>query len=151
MKMDGTTHIAATRDVVFACLTDAAFVAECAPDVQRLDELEAGKRYRVIAGIGFGAVKAAFDTEFEFLDKRPNDYARIKGAGRAPGSTVDIQAELFVSDAAAGGTELRWVADVTIAGALAAVAARLLDTVAQQLSVQFFAVAKQRIEQRGEG
>jgi carbon monoxide dehydrogenase subunit G len=137
--------------VTFDCLTDAVFVAECAPDVQRLDVLEAGRRYRVIAGIGFGPVKAAFDTEFEFLDKLPNEYSRIRGAGKAPGSSADILAELFLCDTAAGGTELRWVLDVTISGALASVAARLLGTVVEQLSAQFFDVARQRIELRAKG
>lgn len=151
MNIEGRTRINAARHVAFDCLTDAVFVAECAPDVQSLDVLEAGRRYRVIAGIGFGPVKAAFDTEFEFLDKLPYEYARIKGIGKAPGSSADILAELFLSDAAEGGTELRWVVDVTIAGALASVAARLLSTVIEQLSVQFFAVVRRRIEQQAEG
>ena len=146
MKLQGTTHINAARETVFNSFTDANFVAACAPDVRSLDVIEPHKRFKVIVGIGFGAVKATFDTDVEFLDKTPHDYAKIRAVGNAPGSNADVVAELYLSDAVDGGADLRWAADVVITGAIASVAARLLDSVAQQISTQFFERAKAAIE-----
>ncbi len=147
MKLSGSTHINAPRERAYAYLTDANFVAECAPGVQKLEVVEPDKKFKVIAGIGFGAVKATFDTHVEFVDRRPHDYARIKAAGKAPGSNVDATAELSLSDALEGGTTLNWEADVVIAGAIASVAMRLLGSVTQKLSAQFFEKARKRIEE----
>jgi carbon monoxide dehydrogenase subunit G len=150
MKLSGSTHINAPRERAFAYLTDASFVAECAPGVQKLEVIEPGKKFKVLAGIGFGAVKATFDTNVEFVEKRADNYAKIKAAGKAPGSNVDATAELILSDAPEGGTTLNWEADVSIAGAIASVALRLLGSVTQKLSAQFFEKAKARIENQSE-
>jgi uncharacterized protein len=146
MKLSGSTHINAPREKSFEYFTDANFVAECAPGVQTLEVIEPDKKFKVVAGIGFGAVKATFDTNVEFLEKRPHEYAKIKAAGKAPGSNVDAVAELTLQDAPEGGTLLTWDADVSIAGAIASVAMRLLGSVTQKLSAQFFEKAKAKIE-----
>jgi carbon monoxide dehydrogenase subunit G len=148
MKLSGSTHINAPREKAFDHFTDANFVAECAPGVQKLEVIEADKKFKVVAGIGFGAVKATFDTNVDFVEKRPHDYAKIKAAGKAPGSNVDAVAELKLSDAPEGGTTLAWEADVNIAGAIASVAMRLMGSVTQKLSAQFFEKAKEKIEQQ---
>jgi uncharacterized protein len=146
MKLSGSTQINAPREKAFAYFTDANFVAECAPGVQKLEVIEPDKKFKVVAGIGFGAVKATFDTNVDFVEKRPHDYAKIKASGKAPGSNVDATAELALSDTDDGGTLLKWDADVVIAGAIASVAMRLLGSVTQKLSAQFFEKAKQKIE-----
>jgi uncharacterized protein len=145
MKLEGITHIKAPRETAYNYFTDATFVAECAPGVQSLEVIEPDKKFKVIAGVGFGMVKATFDTNVEFIEKQPHDYAKIKAAGKAPGSNVDATAELFLTDEE-GGTQLKWIADVNIAGAIASVAMRLLSSVTQKLSGQFFETAKAKIE-----
>jgi uncharacterized protein len=147
MKLEGNTFINAPRAKVFDALTDAHFVAQCAPGVQKVEEIEAGRKFKVVAGIGFGAVKATFDTNVEFVDKVPHDSAKIKAQGKAPGSNADVTADLVLTDAEGGGTNLKWIADVSIAGAIASVAMRLLGSVTQKLSAQFFDCAKGKIEQ----
>jgi carbon monoxide dehydrogenase subunit G len=146
MKLEGTTHISVPRDKAFAYFTNATFVADCAPGVKGLEVVEPDKKFKVIAGVGFGAVKVSFDTFVEFLDKHPNDSAAIKANGKAPGSNVDVTAYLNFVDAPEGGTTLNWVADANISGAIASVAMRLLGSVTQKLSGQFFECAKGRIE-----
>ncbi len=146
MILKGTTHIHAPRDKAYRYFTDANFVAECAPGVKGLEVIEPDKTFKVIAGIGFGAVKVSFDTHIQFLDKHPIDSATIKANGKAPGSAADVTAELKFSDAPDGGTVLDWTADALISGAIASVAMRLLGSVTQKLSGQFFDCAKGRIE-----
>ena len=146
MRLQGSTHINASRDKTYRYFTDAAFVADCAPGVQGLEVIEPDKKFKINAGIGFGAVKVTFDTFVEFLDKKPIDSATIKANGKASGSNADVTAELHFSDGVSGGTDLNWTADALISGAIASVAMRLLGSVTQKLSSQFFECAKSKIE-----
>lgn len=147
MKLEGSTVINAPRPIAYGYLTDANFVGQCAPGVERVDELEPGKKFRVIVSVGFGIVKATFNTDVEFIEKRENEYARIKAVGKAPGSGANVGAELFFSDADEGVTELKWVADVLITGTIAIVANRLMASVTQYMSKQFFDSARAKIEE----
>ncbi len=131
---------------MFARFTDAEFVAQCIPDVQRVQTIEEGKSYNVAVAIGFGAARSIFDTHIEFLEKTHGESARIKAHGRAPGSVADISALLTLRDGAAGGTEVAWSADIDITGAVASVAMRMLDSVMRTMSAQFFECAKGKIE-----
>lgn len=149
MKLEGTTHLNVSREKAYAYFTDAAFVADCAPGVKGLEVIEPNKKFKIVAGIGFGAVKVTFDTFVEFLDKVPNESATIKANGKAPGSNADVTAQLrFIDaeDAEDGGTDLIWMADAVISGSIASVAMRLLGSVTNKLSNQFFECAKGKIE-----
>lgn len=146
MKLEGSTAINAPRSVAYSYLTDANFVGQCAPGVERVDELEPGKKFRVVVSVGFGIVKATFNTDVEFVEKRENEYARIKAVGKAPGSGANVVAELFFADGDGGSTELLWIADVLITGTIAIVANRLMASVTQFMSKQFFDLARSKIE-----
>lgn len=147
MKLQGSMHIRAARAQVFERFTDVEFMSQCIPDVQRVQTIEEGRSYNVTVTIGFGAAKSAFDTQIEFLEKTPNDSARIKAHGRAPGSLADVSATLMLRDITTGGTEVAWSADIEVTGAIASVAMRMLDSVLRSFSAQFFRCAKSRIEQ----
>lgn len=146
MKIQGRMHIQAARDIVFARFTDAEFVAQCIPDVQSVQTIDEGRSYRVVVAIGFGAARNTFDTLIEFVEMTPGERARIRAQGRAPGSQADVSALLTLRDGAAGGTEVEWTADIDITGGVASVAMRMLDSVTQALSAQFFECAKAKIE-----
>lgn len=45
MKLEGSTLINAPRAIAYGYLTDANFVGQCAPGVERVDELEPGKNF----------------------------------------------------------------------------------------------------------
>ncbi|MCW1971174.1 MAG: SRPBCC domain-containing protein [Anaerolineae bacterium] len=146
MKLEGKTYINAPRTRAYDYFTDAHFVSQCAPGVEKVEELEAGKKFRVVVSVGFGMVKATFNTDIEFVEKRLNEYAKIKAVGKAPGSGANVTAELYLTDAPQGGTDLKWVADVVITGTIAIVANRLMGSVTQMMSKQFFDCAKGKIE-----
>jgi hypothetical protein len=146
MKIEGTTQINASREKTFIYFTDAQFVSQCAPGVERVDVIEPEKKFRVVVSVGFGAVKATFNTDIEFVDKKPIDYAKIKAVGKAPGSGANVTAELFLSDGPGNSTNLKWIADVMVTGTIAIVANRLMSSVTQLMSKQFFDCAKSKIE-----
>ena len=147
MKLEGIQHVKASIAKVFEYLTNAEFVSQCAPGVERLEVIEPGKKFRIVVGVGFGAIKATFNTDVEFVDLRPPEYAKIKAIGKAPGSGANVSAELSLEATSPTTTDLRWIADISINGAIALVANRLMGSVSQKLSSEFFACAQGKIEQ----
>lgn len=150
MRFEGQLMIRAPRERVWGFLTDPHAVGACAPDVESIEILEPGRRFRAIAAVGFGSIKARFVTDAEWLDLVPPDKARMKAHGTAPGSAADVQSEMTLSDAALGATQLQWSADVNVVGTIASIAARLMGGVAQRLTDAFFDAVRQRIEKQDE-
>jgi carbon monoxide dehydrogenase subunit G len=146
MRLEGTTHINAPRDKVWSFLTDPVKVCDCAPGLQSLDVIEPDKKFRAVASVGFGSVKATFNTDIEFVDMEPPNRAKIKAHGKAPGSAVDATAAMALSDAADGTTDMKWTADVAVVGTIASLASRLMGSVTQKLTAEFFNCVKKKIE-----
>ncbi len=146
MKLSGTVTIKAPRQKVWDFLTDPNEVAQCAPGVEQVQVLEPERKFRATAAIGFGAIKARFTGEGEFVELEPLMRAVIKVHGKAPGSVADVLSEMRLSDTADGGTQMEWTADITVLGQLASLAARMMAPVSQKLTEQFFASVKKKIE-----
>ncbi len=146
MHLEGTTNIKASRQKVWGFLTDPHKVAGCAPGVESVEITEPNKKFKAIASIGLGSVKAKFSGDGEFLELDAPNRAKIKGHGNAPGSAADVMSEMFLTDGPDGSTDLRWTADIVILGQLASLAARMMAPVTQKLTAEFFNEVKKRIE-----
>lgn len=146
MKLSGSVNIKAPRQKVWEFLTDPKQVAACAPGVESVEELEGGKKFKAIAAIGFGTVKAKFAGDGEFVELDAPNRAKIKAHGNAPGSAADVMSEMFLTDGPDGTTDMRYTADITILGQLASLAARMMQPVSQKLTEQFFTAVKKKIE-----
>lgn len=146
MHLEGSVNIKAPREAVWQFLTDAQKVSQCAPGVESVEIVEPGIKFRAVAVIGFGAVKARFAGDVEFLELDAPNRAKIKAHGSAPGSAADVLSEMFLADGPDGSTDMKWAAEVTVLGQLASLAARMMAPVSQKLSEQFFACVKKKIE-----
>lgn len=146
MQLSGRVVIQAPRQKVWDFLTDPHQVSQCAPGIESIEVTEVGKKFRAVAGIGFGSVKARFTGDAEFVELDAPNRALIKAHGSAPGSAADVVSEMKLSDTADGGTEMAWTADIAVLGQLASLAARMMTPVSQKLTEQFFSCAKQKIE-----
>jgi uncharacterized protein len=149
MHLQGNVTINAPRSQVYEFLTDPNQVSQCAPGVESVEIIEPDKKFRGIASIGFGAVKARFAGDVEWLALVSPERAKMKAHGNAPGSAVDVISEMILTDAPGGATLLSWTADITIVGQLASLAARLMGTVSQKMTGVFFDCARQKIEAGG--
>lgn len=146
MHFEGTVTINAPRETVWRFLTDPAGVSQCVPGLESIEVLEPGRRFRAVAGIGFGTVKARFTNEVEWVELDVPNHARMKAHGTAPGSATDVESGMRLSDNPAGGTDLHWTADVLVSGTIASLAARLLGGVTQKLTAAFFDCVRATIE-----
>ena len=146
MHLEGVTIIKAPRQKVWEFLTDAHQVSQCAPGVESVEINVPGRKFRAVAAIGFGTVKARFTGDAEFVELDAPHRAKIKAHGNAPGSAADVMSEMFLSDGPDSSTDMKWTAEVVILGSLASLAARMMGPVTQKLTEQFFACVKKKIE-----
>jgi carbon monoxide dehydrogenase subunit G len=144
MTFEGTVAIAAPREEVYAFLTDPARVTQCAPDVQRLEVLDA-ERFKVTVRAGVGFVRATFALDVAFVDLNRPDRATARAQGSAPGSAVNLTATMLLAETPEG-TRLDWRAEVVVAGTIASVGARLMQGAADKMTSQVFACIKEKLE-----
>jgi carbon monoxide dehydrogenase subunit G len=147
MQFKDTVTIQASRDKVWAFLTDADKVARCAPGVESVEEIEPMKKYKAVASIGFGSIKAKFDVDLEFMELDEPTYCKVKAHGTAPGSAADVIGEMTLSDGEGGATDLAWVASVNVMGTIASLANRMMGSVTKKLTAEFFEKVRENIEE----
>lgn len=143
MQFSGAPEITASRQKVWEKLLDADFVAASAPGVESVETLDP-THFRVVSGLGVGAVKLRFKLDVELLDIVEGRQLKMRARGKAPGSNVDVLSELHVEDAGNGRSRLRWSATSEVSGTVASLGARLLERTARHLTEQFWTDFAQR-------
>jgi carbon monoxide dehydrogenase subunit G len=146
MKLEGHTTIAAPQDKVWEFLTDPNQVSQCVPGLQSMEIVAPQEQFKAIAAIGFGTVQVTFTTDVTWTRLESPSWAEMKAHGTAPGSAADVLAEMRLSPAEDGATDLYWTADVTVVGTIASLAARMLGSVAKVLTGAFFNCVQKHIE-----
>jgi uncharacterized protein len=146
MLLKGDVTIRAPRKKVWDFLTDPNQIGQCAPGVEKIEELEPMKRYRGVVSVGLGGVKARFNGDVDVLELEEPNRAKLKAHGTATGSAADAVSEMTLSDGPDGATLVHWTADVNVSGQLASLAARLMMPVSQKLAAQFYDEVRRRIE-----
>jgi uncharacterized protein len=146
MHVEGTVDIRAPRQQVWAFLTDPHAVSQCAPGMESLEVIEPGRRFRAIASVGLGSIRARFTTDVEWTSLDPPDRAEMRARGQAPGSAVEATSDMRLEEVEGGNTRLHWGADVAVMGTIASLASRLMGSVADKLAAEFFDCVKSRIE-----
>lgn len=147
MQLNGTVMIAASQEKVWEFLTDPQEVSACAPGLKSMEVIVPDEKFRGVASVGFGAVKATFEGEVEFVTLEPPNRASVKVHATAPGSAVDATSEMILSPGENGSTQLDWSAEVVIVGTIANLATRMAGGLTNKLSAIFFDCVKKKIEE----
>lgn len=147
MRYDGSVTINAPMDKVFTNMTDPNVVSQCAPGLKSMTIIEPDKLFKVVAGIGFGAVLVVFDVNVEWLENRPPDFAKVKAHGSGQGSAVDVISEMSLVANPDKTTTLNWTADISVVGAIAGLASRMMGGIIKKMSGSFFDCIKEKIEE----
>ena len=145
MHFEGTVQINAPRDRVWAFVIDPNQVGQCGPGVESIEVID-DTHFKATAKVGVGFISARFVVNLEFVDLDAPDAATIKAHGQAPGSAVDADARMELSDAGGGGTTMDWSAEVNIAGTIASVGARLIEGTANKMIGQTFDCMRTKLE-----
>jgi carbon monoxide dehydrogenase subunit G len=145
MHFEGTVQIDAPRDRVWAFVIDPNQVGQCGPGVESIEVID-DTHFKATAKVGIGFISARFVVNLEFAETSPPEAATIKAHGQAPGSAVDATAHMRLSDGESGSTTMDWSADVSIAGTIASVGARLIEGTADKMIGQTFDCMKSKLE-----
>ncbi len=148
MHFEGSVPIKASREKVWAFVIDPNQVGQCGPGVEKIEVID-DSHFKATAKVGIGFISARFVVEMTFAELTPPDKAVIKAHGQAPGSAVDADAQMALSDGPDGTTVMDWNADVNIAGTLASVGARLIDGTANKMIGQTFDCMRSKLEEAG--
>ncbi len=146
MHFADTVEIKAPRDRVWAFVIDPDQVGGCGPGVESI-EVSDETHFRARAKVGVGFISARFVVDLELVERVPPDRAVIRAHGQAPGSAVDATASMTLRDGPDGSTAMDWVADVTIAGTIASVGARLIEGTANKMIGQTFECMRAKLEE----
>ncbi len=147
MRYDGSVTINAPMDKVFENMTNPNLVSQCAPGLKSMEIVEPDRLFKVVVGITFGMVNATFDVNVEWLENRSPDFAKVKAHGTGQGSAVDVISEMSLKANPDNTTELDWTADISIVGAIAGLASRMMGGIIKKLSGSFFDCIREKIEE----
>jgi len=144
MDISGEHFIAMPRTQVWAALNDPEIVRHCIPGCRSLARTSPNAM-RGTVEVKIGPLKATFIGNLTQSEINAPRACRLTAegdggtAGLAKG-TADV-----ALDEEAGGTRLRYVAHAEVAGKLAEVGARMIDTTAKQMAEQFFTAFAARV------
>jgi len=101
---------------LFAKLTDARFLVQCLPDVDKVTECEADHAALVLRP-SFAFVRGTLDMTMHIVEAVAPASARVRVHSKGIGSSSTVEAALAFS-ATADGTRVHWGADITELGGL---------------------------------
>lgn len=142
-EFSGAPVIPATRQVVWARLTDPDFVAASAPGVESVEARDS-THYSVVSGVGLGPMKIRFTVDVELFGIVEREALSMRSRGNGAGSVVEVVSAVRLVDAD-GGTRLDWRAVSEVSGAVAGLGGRMVEGVARMLTEQFWTDFARRV------
>jgi uncharacterized protein len=130
VKVAGTRTFSAPLRTVWEVLNDPARMAKTMPGVQSFDIAD-DKRWSAKVKIPLGLGALQMNINFEKTDEREPDYAKLDAKGTGVGALMQMTTQFHLSEAE-GGTEMRWEADVRIAGQVGSMGQRVLQPIVNQ-------------------
>ena len=137
MEIKGEYRIAASREKVFAALSDVAVLQACIPGCESLEkssdtEMKAKVRMRI------GPVSASFTGKVTLSDLDPPNGYKISGEGQGGAAGFAKGGAVVTLSEDGADTVLNYNVDAQVGGKIAQVGARLIDGTARKLADEFF-------------
>jgi carbon monoxide dehydrogenase subunit G len=130
VRVEGVKEFDAPVGVVWGVLMDPSQMAALLPGVESFDvQDEDHWSAAVKVPLGMGGLKLKF--QFEQLEKRPQEYAKLSSKGQGVGAMVNMQTE-FHLEPDGERTRMRWDADVRIAGPIGSMGQRVFQPIVNQ-------------------
>jgi carbon monoxide dehydrogenase subunit G len=145
MKVEGTKSFAAPRAVVWRVLNDPAQMAKTMPNVESFDvEDDRHWRANVAVPLGLGSLKMSIN--FDKTEVREPEFAKLKAKGTGVGALLSMETQFELAESG-GGTDMRWHADVQIAGPVGAMGQRVIQPIVNQQVKQVLAALERQVQQ----
>jgi carbon monoxide dehydrogenase subunit G len=148
VKVEGTRTFAAPRETVWDVLNSPESMAKLMPGVESFD-VQDDKHWRanVKIPLGMGGLRMSFD--FTKLEERQPEFAKLHAKGNGVGAIVSMETAFNLAENG-GSTDMKWEADVKIAGPVGSMGQRVLQPIVnQQVNNVLTALDKQVQEAAG--
>jgi len=142
MKVEGEKQFDAPRGTVWQVLNDPTAMAKTMPGVESFD-VKDDRHWtaNVKIPLGLGGLKMTIN--MEKVEEREPDFAKLAVKGNGVGAIMNMETAFHLSDAG-GGTNMKWEADVKIAGPVGSMGQRVLQPIVnQQVTSVLNALAEQ--------
>jgi uncharacterized protein len=147
MRVEGTRSFAAPRETVWEVLNDPARMAKTMPGVESFDvQDDTHWRANVKIPLGLGGLRMSID--FEKTEERRPEFARLAAKGNGVGAIMSM-VTAFHLDESAGGTEMKWEADVKIAGPVGSMGQRVLQPIVNQQVTSVLSALDKQVQEAG--
>jgi carbon monoxide dehydrogenase subunit G len=147
MHLAGQFSVKATRDEVYAFLTDPHSVSRHMPDVKEV-QIEDSDRFTVKARVGISNIKGMMVMKLAITERQPPISTTVTGKGHGLASVVDMVTNFSLEISESGETIVNWQGEVDVAGKLAAFGPQgLLDRIARKNIDTFIEGIKNGIEE----
>jgi carbon monoxide dehydrogenase subunit G len=131
MKLQGSRAFSAPRATVWEVLNDPQQMAEIMPGVESFDVLD-DRHWKANVKIPLGLGGLRMSINFEKLEEREPDFAKLRAKGTGVGALMDMETAFELGEGDGGGTEMQWEADVRIAGPVGSMGQRVLQPIVNQ-------------------
>jgi carbon monoxide dehydrogenase subunit G len=130
MNVEGVRTFDAPRETVWKVLNDPTALAKTMPGVESFD-VHDDRRWtaNVKIPLGLGGLKMKID--MEKTDEREPEFASLQMKGQGVGAMMNMVTTFELSEVGAT-TEMKWSADVKIAGPVGSMGQRVLQPIVNQ-------------------
>jgi len=148
VKVEGTREFDAPAALVWDVLNDPSKMAKLLPGVESF-EIQDDRHWKASVKIplGMGGLKLKF--QFEKIEERPIEYAKLSSKGQGVGAIVAMETQFHLTPNGER-TSMRWEADVRIAGPIGSMGQRVFQPIVnQQVTNVLDALEEQVTEAKG--
>lgn len=145
MHFEGEMAVPAPKERLYAFITDPAKVISILPDVEESKVVD-GDHFYVKSKLGMSYLRGTVGLNFEIMERKKDEFARVAGRGQGMQSSIDLTLDLAV-EGTPDGCRGKWTADAKVGGLLASVGGRILNGVAEKYVKQITESLKQKVSE----
>ncbi len=146
MQLSGTHIFQAPPEKVWAMLMDINVLAKLVPGITSLEQLEENK-YKAMLGVKIGPVNASFAGNLQLEDLQPPNSFNMKVQQNSKVGNAAANIGIRLKQVNDTQTEVSFDGDVKLSGMLATMGQRLIGSVSNTLSKQFFQNLEKELQQ----
>ena len=131
MNVQGERAFGAPRAILWQVLNDPEAMARTMPGVESFEVHDANRwSAKVNVPLSLGVLKLKVD--MDKTEERELEMAAMRLKGKGVGALVNMETRFDLSDAATGGTVMRWQAEIRVAGQSVSMGQRVLQPIVNQ-------------------
>jgi carbon monoxide dehydrogenase subunit G len=145
VKLGGERTFAAPRDAVWRALTRPEALARTVPGVESF-EVRDDDHWTAHVKIPLGLVRPRLTVEFELVERREPELARLQAHGRGHGGGLRMETSFELAERGEDETEMRWHADIKLEGPGSSVGERFLRPLVEREVRRVFASLEEQVQ-----